>query len=168
MAVRRRRDDDDGRSRPIARLASAGRSSSGGGFETMSGMGATGGCPLTVIGIWKTSAHTHQRGDITEVVPFALPLERTELGDSIRQYREETLQQRKELGLSYDDGWVKCIDWDRGALVVEEEGLLALTRRRMLETPSSELRGTTRCQGLRSMETGFARMSRATSSTVGR
>ena len=94
-----------------------------------------------------------------EDVRFATPLERTELGDLILQYREETRQQRKELALSHDDGSVRCIDWDgprsrwkKGASSHLLGGecwesvrlwIDALNMTRML-TPSSELRGRTR------------------------
>ena len=58
--------------------------------------------------IGRTACHD----DVTEVVSFAAPLKRTVRGNLIRQCREETWRKRKEPGPSYDDGWVRCIDWD--------------------------------------------------------
>ena len=66
----------------------------------------------------------------TSVASFATPLEWTELRDLIRQYRRETQHQRNEFGLNCDDSWARC--GDGAPLDVEEEGLLAFTRRRMM------------------------------------
>ena len=78
------------------------------------------------------TSRTTYHDDITKVVSLATPLERAELRYLIRQY-PEARQQRNDLGLSYDDGRANCIDWDGAPLEVEEEGLLALARRRRVE-----------------------------------
>ena len=63
---------------------------------------------------------------------FHRSLVRAELQGLIRLHREESWRHRNELRLVYDDGWVRCLDWEGAGLEVPENGVLTAAHRRVV------------------------------------